>query len=337
MQVGVLQFFSWPNREVPLAKIYERADDRVQIMDQNPYDAVWLAEHHFSSYSVCPSIHVMAAHFAAKTKRLRLGTGVTLAAFYNPLRIAEEIALLDVLSGGRINFGAGPGFDRREFGAFGVPPSEAKERFREAVAVVQAAWSSEKLSFDGKYFQTEDLEVLPKPLQEPGPPTWVAATSEPSVRWAAEQGHQILMDPHSPHSEIARKRQVYFDVLAEHGHPTEDRVLPTARMVAVAETDSRAFDAAERAAKWTAASYIGNKVSNLRHDGRELTPVDHYLEDVMIHGCPERVVDQLLELEETVPLDYLLLSPLSEETFTLFNDLVLPKLNSAPAARAVGE
>jgi len=337
MQVGVLQFFSWPNREVPLAKIYERAEERVQIMDQNPYDAVWLAEHHFSSYSVCPSIHVMAAHFAAQTKNLRLGTGVTLAAFYNPLRIAEEIALLDVLSGGRINFGAGPGFDRREFGAFGVPPEEAKERFREAVAVVQAAWSSERLSFEGRFFQAEDLEVLPKPLQKPGPPTWVAATSEPSVRWAAEQGYQILMDPHSPHSEIARKRHVYFDVLKENGHSAKQRVLPTARMVAIADTDSAAFTVAERAANWTAASYIGDKVSRLRHDGKELSPVDHYLEDVMIHGSPERVADQLIELEESQSLNYLLLSPLSEQTFKLFNDHVLPKLNSAPATRAVGE
>ena len=183
MQVGVLQFFSWPNREIPLPRIYERANERVRIMDQNPFEAIWLAEHHFTSYSVCPSVHVMAGYIAGRTERLRIGTGVTLAPFYNPLRIAEEIALLDVLSGGRINFGAGPGFDRREFAAFEVPPDEAKDRFREAVALVLAAWQSSELHFAGKFFQAEGLEVLPRPLQSPHPPTWMAATSESSVRW----------------------------------------------------------------------------------------------------------------------------------------------------------
>src|SRR5256885_8329394 len=111
MKVGVLQFFSW-SRRVPLATVYERAFSRVAVMDQTGYDCVWLAEHHFSTYSVCPSINVMATHVAARTRNLRIGMAVSLAAFYNPLRLAEEIAMIDVLSGGRVNWGAGRGFDR---------------------------------------------------------------------------------------------------------------------------------------------------------------------------------------------------------------------------------
>lgn len=84
-------------------------------MDQGGYDAVWVAEHHFSTYSVCPSINIMGMHFANHTKNLRIGTGVSLAAFYNPLRLAEEVALLDVLSGGRVNWG------RQRFRSDGVP------------------------------------------------------------------------------------------------------------------------------------------------------------------------------------------------------------------------
>ena len=98
MKFGVLQFFSWPGRRGSLKDIYDRSLERVRIMDQNGYDAVWIAEHHFSTYSVCPSIHMMGVHFAAATKNLRIGTGVSLAAFYNPIRLAEEVALLDVLS-----------------------------------------------------------------------------------------------------------------------------------------------------------------------------------------------------------------------------------------------
>ena len=130
MRVGVLQFFSW-SRRIPLTTVYGRAFSRIEIMDQTGYDCVWLAEHHFSTYSVCPSINVMATHVAARTRNLRIGMAVSLAAFYNPLRLAEEVALVDVLSGGRVNWGAGRGFDRREFAAFGVKLSERGPRLEE--------------------------------------------------------------------------------------------------------------------------------------------------------------------------------------------------------------
>src|SRR5262249_56198362 len=94
MQIGVLQFFGWRDRSQALTSIYDMALDRIAIMDSAGYDAVWLAEHHFSSFSVCPSVHMMGVMAAARTKRLRIGTGVSLAPFYNPLRLAEEVALL---------------------------------------------------------------------------------------------------------------------------------------------------------------------------------------------------------------------------------------------------
>ena len=84
MKFGVLQFFSWPRRSVPLVQVYERALQRIEVMDQTGYDAVWLAEHHFTDYSVCPSVHMMGVQAAARTKRLRIGTAVSLAALYHP-------------------------------------------------------------------------------------------------------------------------------------------------------------------------------------------------------------------------------------------------------------
>src|SRR3954452_19926984 len=150
MKLGVLQFFSWPERRVPLETVFARALDRIEIMDRAGYDAVWLAEHHFSSFSVCPSVHLMGVMAAARTKRLRIGTGVSLAPFYNPLRLAEEVALLDVLSGGRVNWGAGRGFERSEFKAFGIPGEESASRFHETVDIVLKAWTNDKLSYQGK-------------------------------------------------------------------------------------------------------------------------------------------------------------------------------------------
>src|SRR5215210_5360793 len=139
MKFGVLQFFSWPERRVALQTVYERALQRIEVMDRTGYDAVWLAEHHFSTYSVCPSVHLMAMHVAGRTSRLRIGTAVTLAAFYHPLRIAEEVALLDVLSGGRVNWGAGRGFDRTEYRVFDVTPDTVYPKFREHVEIVRRA------------------------------------------------------------------------------------------------------------------------------------------------------------------------------------------------------
>ena len=197
MKFAVLQFFSWPERRVDLATVYARALERIEIMDRSGYDAVWLAEHHFSSFSVCPSVHMVGMLAAARTRRLRIGTGVSLAPFYHPLRLAEEVALLDLLSGGRVNWGAGRGFARVEFEAFGVPPDESTSRFRETVEIVLKAWTDERLSFTGEHFHFDNIEVLPKPAQRPHPPAWMAASSEGAIEWAAGRGFSILMDPHS--------------------------------------------------------------------------------------------------------------------------------------------
>ena len=105
MKLGVLQFFGWANRRIPLESVYAGAIERFEIMDEAGYDAVWLAEHHFSGFSVCPSVHMMATVAATRTRRMRIGTAVSLAPFYHPLRLAEEVALLDMISGGRVNWG----------------------------------------------------------------------------------------------------------------------------------------------------------------------------------------------------------------------------------------
>ena len=150
-------------------------------------------------------------------KRVRIGMAVSLAAFYNPLRLAEEVAMIDVLSGGRVNWGAGRGFDRSEFEAFGVPVEESSDRFRECVEIVLASWRQERMSYQGRFWKYDGVEVLPKPLQSPHPPVWLAATSPDSIRRAGEGGYDILQDPHATHAEIGVKRELYYQVLREHG------------------------------------------------------------------------------------------------------------------------
>lgn len=322
MKFGVLQFFSWPDRRAALPTVYERALQRIEIMDRTGYDAVWITEHHFNDYSVCPSIPVMGAYAAARTRRLHIATGVTLAAFYHPLRLAEEVALLDVLSGGRVYWGAGRGFDPKEFQTFGMTAEESYPRFREAVEIVMKAWRNQRLTYHGKYFSFENIEVLPKPLQQPHPPMWVAAYSPSAIEWAAEQGYSIMLDPHSPAPVIGEKMQTWRRLLAQHGHSTEGRVIPTVRLVAIADNDAKAAEVARDGAKWLLRTYV-NPTGERGDSGSML---QRYVDSMVIHGTPERVVDEVMRLNEEIHLDYMITAPLSHETFLSFTDHVLPKL-----------
>src|SRR5262249_49111114 len=327
MKVGILQFFGWRDRSVPLNAVYETALERFSIMDQTGYDAVWLAEHHFSSFSVCPSVHLMGTMAAARTKRLRIGTAVSLAPFYNPLRLAEEVALLDVLSGGRVNWGAGRGFERSEFKAFGIAGEESASRFHETVDIVLKAWTNEKLSYEGKYYRYDGVEVLPKPLQAPHPPTWMAATSVTAIDWAAANGFSILMDPHSSRADLGRKRRHYAEKLAAAGHSEIGRTIPMARLIAIDETAGKAREGARRPAQWTVASYVGasgHRQEVRTFDGKD--PIAFYLDDVMLHGTPEAVADQIRALETDAGMTYLMAAPLSRRSFTMLTDKVLPRI-----------
>ena len=306
-------------------------------MDKTGFDAVWLAEHHFTTFSVCPSVHMMGVLAAARTKRLRIGTAVSLAALYHPLRLAEEVALLDMLSGGRVNWGAGRGFAPSEFDAFGVPLDESAERFREAVEIVLQAWTQERFSFHGKHFHFDDVEVLPKPLQQPHPPVWMAATSESAIDWAAGRGFSILMDPHAStprarrQAPALRREDGRGGLLrrgprhpdgaadragADHGRGRGDRA---ARRAMAGRCLCRA---AARPSQEDAAAH-------LRRQGAGRSTMS------TASSCtarPRRWSTRSRELKETIGLNYLMCAPLSRDSFRLLADKVVPRL-SCPERR----
>jgi alkanesulfonate monooxygenase SsuD/methylene tetrahydromethanopterin reductase-like flavin-dependent oxidoreductase (luciferase family) len=330
MKVGVLQFFSWPGRRGPLEEVYANALERIEIMDKVGFDAVWLAEHHFTTFSVCPSVHMLGTMAAARTKRLRIGTAVSLAALYHPLRLAEEVALLDMLSGGRVNWGAGRGFAHSEFNAFGVPIEESADRFREAVEIVLASWTQERMSFHGKHFSFDNIEVMPKPLQRPHPPTWMAATSESAIDWAANRGFSILMDPHASLEELGGKRRRYTEQLAKAGHSDRGRDIPMARLIALGPTMAKAEEVARRGAQWLIDAYAGPQHAHRKstpprtYGGKD--PAQHYVDSVILHGTPDALIEQVKRLQEEIGLNYLMCAPLSRETFRLLAEQVVPRL-----------
>jgi alkanesulfonate monooxygenase SsuD/methylene tetrahydromethanopterin reductase-like flavin-dependent oxidoreductase (luciferase family) len=204
-------------------------------MDQTGYDAVWLAEHHFNTYSVCPSTTLMGMHVAARTKRLRIGTAVTLAGFYHPLRLAEELALLDNLSGGRLNWGAGRGYDATEFRAFGVKPEESAERMRECR---HRARGVSRQPREPPGHGVEDVECCPSraPASARG-----SRPRRGGVLRAAESGFSILMDPPVARGDQAQARALPRDSntmllrgarsrsRACRGAPTDEAALAAAR------------------------------------------------------------------------------------------------------------
>ncbi|HAK62387.1 MAG TPA: hypothetical protein DCO82_04005 [Alphaproteobacteria bacterium] len=331
MKVGLLQFFSWTGR-IPVATVYERAMDRVDRMEDSAFDCIWLAEHHFTDYSVCPSVTLMGTHIAGRTKRLRIGTAVTLNAYYHPLRLAEELNMLDIFSKGRLNWGSGRGFDPTEFKLFGVTADDVYDRFREAADIVQKAWKHERFSHHGKHFHYENARVLPPPFQDPHPPVYLAADSPDSIRKAGAEGYTIMLGPHASNADCKYKRKLYQEVMEANGHVVGNRDIPMVRYVALGETRAEAEAVARASSGWTVGAYANaDKTAHLRPAGNVLIdtkvdPVERYLNDVAIVGTAPEVIERLKQLEEEIPLNYLMLAPMSQDSFLRFIRDVLPKV-----------
>src|SRR6266540_5089139 len=157
----LLTFRDWQTH----VEVYGHALEEARLADELGFDAVWLAEHHFSSYGICPSLAVLAAAIARETRRVRIGTSVVIAPFAHPIRIAEDFAMVDVLSGGRLEFGLGRGYQPKEFQGLGVSMAHTHERFDEAYEIIRRAWSQDRMEFKGEFYEVPPVRVLPKPLQ----------------------------------------------------------------------------------------------------------------------------------------------------------------------------
>ncbi len=170
--------------------------DQIVWGDQIGFDTVWLGELHFgrrSSILASPLMILGAA--AQRTSRIRLGTAVTLLPLHSPIKMAEEAATADILSGGRLEFGVGRGTAPIHYTGYNVPQEESRERFEETLEVVLKAWTNERFSYHGKYFHAEDLSVVPKPIQKPHPPIRLAANSPDTFSIAGRLGFPIFSSP----------------------------------------------------------------------------------------------------------------------------------------------
>jgi alkanesulfonate monooxygenase SsuD/methylene tetrahydromethanopterin reductase-like flavin-dependent oxidoreductase (luciferase family) len=239
----------WPE-DRSASDVFRNELEQLVEAEQQGYDSVWLAEHHFSRYGIGPAIHLTAAHLAARTSRVRIGTAVTILPFMHPIRVAEEIAVLDILSQGRIDWGVGRGYQRHEFEGYGIDIEQSHLIFREQLEIIRRAWTGERFAWDGEFFRFPELQVLPTPVQRPHPPIWIAALSPSTLEWAADRGYPILTDQFSPISRIEETRSVYFERASRAGVDVEEVELPTLRQVYVGESQKQAREEAGRGLLW---------------------------------------------------------------------------------------
>ena len=168
------------------------------------FDSVWTSEHHFVDDGYMPSQLPVLAAIAARTSRIRLGTGVLLAPMFHPLHVAEDAATVDLISGGRLILGLGIGWREEEFEGFGVPMRERASLLEAHVTVLRQAWADGLVTGDGRHYRYDGIHVTPKPAQPGGPPIWIGAGAEPAVRRAGRIADGYLAGPASP-SGLARR------------------------------------------------------------------------------------------------------------------------------------
>jgi alkanesulfonate monooxygenase SsuD/methylene tetrahydromethanopterin reductase-like flavin-dependent oxidoreductase (luciferase family) len=204
------------------------------------FDGIWVAEHHFRDYGLCNNIPGVLSFMAGRTEKLRLGTGIVVLPLHNPVLVAEEIAQLDMLSNGRVNFGVGRGYQSGEFSRFGIDIGEARDRFDEALDLILRLWRDDIVDHDGVYYQCRDATLKPKPVQQPGPPTYVASISPETVRRCAQRGLPILGDPVATFRNLGRAAETWRTEMAANHFTTDGIDLCAMRTVYVAESNERA-------------------------------------------------------------------------------------------------
>ena len=155
-------------------EFYAELLEQAEAAEEWGFDSFWVAEHHFHEYGAVPRPPILLSAIAQRTRRIRLGSGVVVLPFDHPLRVAEDYAMVDVLSGGRLNLGVGSGYLKHEYAGFGVDPEDKRARFDEALEVLLRAWTGERVSYAGAHVEVHDVRLNVLPVQEPRPPVWVA-------------------------------------------------------------------------------------------------------------------------------------------------------------------
>lgn len=311
-------FVEFPCREgVTEAEVFAESFALVDAAEAAGVEAIWLAEYHFDpTRSVLSAPITVAGAIAARTKRLKIGLGVHVLPLRNPVRVAEEVATLDHISGGRLDFGVGRSAFPRAYMGYGLSYAESRGRFVECLEVILRAWTTERFSFTGEYYHYQDVCVVPKPLQRPHPPIRIGATSADTFGLVGQMGYPIFINPSRVFSlsALAPFIQEYRQARQEAGH--DGAVDIGLRVpVYVAETMAQAYAEPQESTLAYMQRFVRVITESASQSGISATDdrlaqaerlrhmsYEDMVHNLVIYGTPEAVVDRLHQLQEELGL-----------------------------------
>jgi len=241
MKFGLFYLFS-DFGNIEQRQLFDEVLGEIEYGETLGFDSVWLPEHHFAVYGMLGNPLLLAAAVSQRTKTMKIGTAVVVLPFQHPLRVAEDAAMVDALSGGRLLLGLGRGYQPPEFHGFGLDQSRSSQQFQEGLEILKRALSGEKFAHDGEFYSiNEEVEIFPKPLQKPYPPLYMASVSRRSLGVAAQNNISLLRAPQFSNLEAVRAAfDEYTGMLREHGHDPAKLDQPLSMRVYVAPTEDEA-------------------------------------------------------------------------------------------------
>ncbi len=303
VQFSVFYDFRNPRGE-PNTRLYRETLEQIQAMDRLGFDGVFISEHHFLEDGYCPSALALAAAIAGRTSRLRIGTYVLLLPLHNPVRVAEDAAIADILSDGRFVLGVSAGYRAGDFTGFNLRRSHRGALLEEGLQVIRAAWTEEEFSFTGKHYQFRNLRVAPKPVQKPHPPIWVGGQADAAVDRAARLGDGYLL----PSLHAVGSYHRYLEALQRCGKRREEVFVGVNLVAYVGETAEQAWKEAREPLLYQQNLYAQWHLEavgpQLAAGGRRVvnTPEELPRQDYII-GDPDECVARLRALQARLPVD----------------------------------
>jgi alkanesulfonate monooxygenase SsuD/methylene tetrahydromethanopterin reductase-like flavin-dependent oxidoreductase (luciferase family) len=274
--------------------------NEVQLGEDLGFSCYWFTEHHFLLYGgpICnPAVFISAA--AARTSTIRLGTAISIVPLRHPLQTAEDYAMADAISHGRLDFGVGRGNVQLDFDVYGINRAESRARFEEAMEVIEEAWSNERFSHSGYFWQLQDVSVYPKPTQKPHPRIWVAANSVDSGRWAGLRSYDLMTVAHVRPPEMVRPGvEAWKEALAERGDLPENHNCQLMIRMCIDEDSDKANEMAHYAfSRWDELASRG------RDHFRHTSPAEMRAQSRVIYGNPDEVIQGIHRARQNFEFD----------------------------------
>jgi len=330
VKFGLWYDFRNPLRQ-PWSHLYEESLDQIVWADSAGFESVWLSEHHVTDDGYMPSVFVMLAAIAARTQNLRMGTAVCLAPLHHPIRLAEDVAVVDILSGGRIELGLAPGYRSFEFDVLGVPRRERGVRTDETVEILRLAWIGESFSYSGSVFELRDVIVQPVPLRGSELPVHIGGSSPAAALRAGRYGCHFMPDVGTG---IDLHRQ-YRAALAENGFDADAPAITMNGCVFVCDDLDRGRAQVHRALTYMYERYDAWEREGGGSDAPAFEPIDvERLDELCIIGRPDEVTRRLADIrDEFAPDRFIFWGRLpgipiedANQSLQLFADEVMPAL-----------